>query len=154
MRTILIVAGLTACLGLSACQQSKSQATEVAAPKKTLSRPAGLYAGQAEILAVDTASVAPGKTDGSLTLKATGKTDVAGYYNLAFLPRINAAPPPDGIYDVDVIGYMPQGAAAQAVTPIDASGEWTNYPKARLKGVRFNAKTNSVVAMLPNPSLP
>lgn len=150
MRTILIVAGLTACVGLSACQQSKSQATEVApAAKKSLSRPAPLYAGQAEILAVDTASVAPGKTDGALTLKATGKTDVAGYYNLAFLPRINAAPPADGIYDVDVIGYTPQGAAAQAVTPVDASGEWTNYPKARLKGVRFNAKTNSVVAMLP-----
>jgi hypothetical protein len=151
LRTILIVAGLVACVGLAGCEQSKSQANEAAAPapKKSLSRPAPLYAGQAEILAVDAASVEPSKSGDSLLLKATGKTETAGYYNLAFLPRINAAPPPDGIYDVDIVGYVPQDAAAQAVTPIDAKGEWTNYPKARLKGVRFNTKTNAVVAMLP-----
>lgn len=151
MRTILIAAGLTACLGLSACEQSKSQATEAApapAPKKSLSRPAPLYAGQAEILAVDTASVELAKT-GGLQMKATGKTDTAGYYNLAFVPRINAAPPPDGIYDVDVVGYKPQDVVAQAVTPVETSGQWANYPKERLKGVRFNAQNNSVVAMLP-----
>jgi hypothetical protein len=152
MRTILIVAGLTACLGLAACEQSKSQATEATpapAPKKSLSRPAPLYAGQGEILSVDTGSVELGKADGGLKLKATGKTATAGYYNLAFVPRINAAPPPDGIYDVDVVGYMPQDVAAQAVTPVEAAGQWVNYPKARLKGVRFNAQNNSVVAMLP-----
>jgi hypothetical protein len=150
LRTILIVAALTAGLGVSACEQSKSQATEAApAPKRSLSRPAPLYAGQAQILAIDAATIEPGKSDGGLILKATGKTEAAGYYNLAFLPRINAAAPADGIYDVDVIGYMPQGAAAQVVTPVETHGEWANYPKARLKGVRFNAKTNAVVAMLP-----
>jgi len=150
LRTILIVAGVAACLGLSACEQSKSQATEVApAPKKSLSRPAPLYAGEAEILSVDAASIAPSKTAGDLTLKATGKTDAAGYYNLSFLPRINAAPPPDGIYDVDVVGYMPQGAAPKATTAVEVKGDWSGYPKSRLKGVRFNTKTNSVVAMLP-----
>lgn len=149
MRTILILAAVSSCLGLAACQQSKSQATEAPPAPKSLSRPAQLYAGQAEVLAVDAASVAPGKTEGSLTLKASGKTATAGYYELAFLPRINAAPPPDGVYDVDIIGYQPQGPAAQVVTPVEISGQWANYPKARLKGVRFNAKTNAVVAMLP-----
>jgi hypothetical protein len=149
LRTILIVAAVSSSLGLAACQQSKSQATEAAPPPKSLSRPAQLYAGQAEILAIDSASIAPGKTEGALSLKASGKTATPGYYDLAFLPRINAAPPPDGVYDVDVIGYQPQSAVAQVVTPVEASGEWTNYPKARLKGVRFNAKTNAVVAMLP-----
>jgi hypothetical protein len=149
MRTILILAAVSSCLGLAACQPSKDQATEAPAAPKSLSRPAQLYAGQGEILSVQAASVAPGKTEGSLTLKASGKAASAGYYDLAFLPRINAAPPSDGVYDVDIIGYMPQGAAAQVVTPVEASGEWTNYPKARLKGVRFNAKTNAVVAMLP-----
>ena len=150
MRTILMMAGLAACFGLAGCEQSKSEATEVAqpAPKKSLSRPAPLYAGQEQILHVDTASVEPSKTEGALTLKAAGKTDVAGFYQLAFLPRINAAPPPDGIYDVDVIGYKPQGAA-QAVTPVEVKGEWANAPTARLKGVRFHTKTNEVVAMLP-----
>lgn len=151
MRTVLIAAGLMACLGLAACEQSKSAATEAAPPPapKSLSRPAPLYAGQEQILEVDAASVAPGKTPDALTLKATGKTAAAGYYDLAFVPRINAAPPPDGIYDVDVIGYKPQGAAASAVTPVEADGDWTGYPKARLKGVRFYAKNNAVVAMLP-----
>ena len=35
------------------------------------------------------------------------------------------------------------------VTPVEAKGEWANYPKSHLKGVRFNTKTNAVVAMLP-----
>jgi hypothetical protein len=149
MRPILILAAVSSCLGLAACQQSQSQATEAPAAPKSLSRPAQLYAGQAEILSVDAASVAPGKAEGGLILKASGKTANPGYYDLVFLPRINAAPPPDGVYDVDVIGYMPQGAAAQVVTPVEVSGQWANYPKARLKGVRFNSKTNAVVAMLP-----
>jgi hypothetical protein len=151
MRIVLITAGLAACLGLAACEQSKSEATEAApaAAPKSLSRPAPLYAGQEQILQVDAASVAPGKTAGSLSLKASGKTATGGYYDLAFLPRINAAPPPDGIYDVDVIGYKPQGAAAPGPTPVETQGEWANYPKTHLKGVRFFAKNNAVVAMLP-----
>lgn len=151
MRIIVMAAGLMACLGLSACEQSKSEATEAAAapaPRKSLSRQAPLYAGQEQILQVDTASVEPGNTETSLSLKASGKTEVPGYYQLAFLPRINAAPPPDGIYDVDVIGYRPPDVA-QAVSPVEVKGEWGNAPKARLKGVRFITKTNEVVAMLP-----
>jgi hypothetical protein len=149
VRAIVILAALSSCLGLAACEQSKSQATEVPAAPKSLSRPAQLYAGQAAILEVDSASVASGAAEGGLTLKASGKTATAGYYDLAFLPRINAAPPPDGVYDVDIIGYQPQGPAAQVVTPVEVSGQWANYPKARLKGVRFNTKTNALVAMLP-----
>ncbi|CAN7255164.1 hypothetical protein LJR219_001086 [Phenylobacterium sp. LjRoot219] len=151
MRIIVMAAGLAACLGLSACEQSKSEATEVAAPapRKSLSRQATLYAGQEQILQVDSATVEPGNTETSLTLKASGKTEAAGYYQLSFLPRVNAAAPPDGIYDVDVIGYKPQGAVAPAVTPVEVKGEWGNAPKARLKGVRFITKTNEVVAMLP-----
>jgi hypothetical protein len=151
MRTLLAVASLAAMLGLTACEQSKSEANEAApapAAKKLLSRSAPLYAGQEQILSVDTASVEPGK-NGALTLKAAGKTPTAGYYDLAFLPRINPAPPADGIYDVDVIGYKPQTAAAAAVTPVETKGEWSSYPKERLKGVRFVSRTNSVVVMLP-----
>jgi hypothetical protein len=150
MRNVLIVAGIAASLGLAACQQSKSEATEAApAPKKSLSRPAQLYAGQEQILQVDAATVAPGKSPDSLALKASGHAASAGYYNLAFLPRINAAPPADGIYEVDVVGYKPQTAEAQALTPVEVKGDWSGYPKTHLKGVRFIGKNNSVVAMLP-----
>ena len=152
MRRIVIVAGVLACLGLSACEQSKSQATEAApAPevKKSLSRPAQLYFGQEQILQVDTASVEKGKVAGALSLKVTGQTPSAGYYQFSFVPRINAARPADGIYDVDVVGYKPQSPAAQAVTPMEVKAEWGNAPVANLKGVRFIGKNNSVVAMLP-----
>jgi hypothetical protein len=142
-------------LGLAGCEQSKSEATEAApAPKKLISRSAQLYAGQEQIQEVDTATVEPGKTPDSILLKATGKTVTGGYYDLAFLPRINPGPPADGIYDVDVVGYKPQTAAPQAVTPVETSGDWANYPKAHLKGVRFVSKTNNVVAMLPAAPAP
>ena len=150
MRTLVIVAGLAATLGLAACEQSKSAATEAApAPKKSASRTAPLYAGQEQILEVDAATVEKTKSGDALNLKATGKTAMPGYYNMVFLPRINPGPPADGIYDVDVIGYKPQAAAAQVITPAEIKGEWSSYPKERLKGIRFIAKNNSVVAMLP-----
>ena len=147
----MIVAAAAACLGLSACEQSKSQATEAApapAPKKYLSRSATFYAGQEQILQVDAASVEVNKA-GTLTLKAEGKTPTAGYYRFGFIPRINAVAPPDGVYDVDVVGYKPQEAAAQAVTPVTVSADWSTAPMSRVKGVRFVTKTNDVVAMLP-----
>ncbi|MDB5445319.1 MAG: hypothetical protein JWQ97_636 [Phenylobacterium sp.] len=148
MRTLMIVAGLAATLGLAACEQSKSAATEAApVAKKSASRSAQMYAGQEQILEVDAATVE--KSGDALSLKATGKTAMPGYYNMVFLPRINPGPPADGIYDVDVIGYRPQGAAAQVVTPVETKGEWASYPKEHLKGVRFIAKNNAVVAMLP-----
>jgi len=146
MRAFVIVAGLA--LGLAACQQSKSEAT-APAPKRYASRSAQLYAGQEQILRVDSATIEPGSAPDSIILKAVGKTASGGYYDLAFLPRINPGPPADGVYDVDVIGYKPQTPATQAVTPVEVKGEWPSYPKARLKGVRFIAQTNDVVATLP-----
>jgi len=37
-----------------------------------------------------------------------------------------------------------QDAAAQVVTPVETKGEWANYPKAHLKGVRFMAEPHVV----------
>lgn len=145
-----LVAGLAGCIGLSACEQSKSEATEATpapAHKKLLSRPAPMYAGQEDILALDKASVSAGK-DG-LLLKADGQAAGAGYTHATFLPRINVTAPADGIYDVDVVADRPGGEAAQAAQPISVKGQWAPYPAGTLKGVRFYAKNNSVVAMLP-----
>lgn len=148
MRTLWLAAGLIGCLALGACEQSKSDATETApAPKKSLTRPASMYAGQEDILSVDAATITVGK-DG-LQLKADGKAASAGYTHMGFLPRINIAAPPDGIYEVDVVGDKPATPVAQASTPVTVKGEWSAYPKERLKGVKFVTKTNSVTAMLP-----
>jgi hypothetical protein len=148
IRTFVIVAGLA--LGLAACQPPKSETAETTpAPKKYQSRSATLYAGQEQILQVDSATVEPSASGDRLILKAVGKTATGGYYELSFQPRINAVQPADGVYDVDVLGYRPPGAATQALTAVEVKGEWAGYPKARLKGVRLVTKTNDLVAMLP-----
>lgn len=137
-----------ATVGLAACSQSSSEASETApAPKKDLGRSQVFYQGQEPIVKLDAAVVETGKGD-SLLLKATGDAAGPGYTDAVFVPRIYPAPPPDGIYEVDVVATRPAGAMAPAATPIEVKGEWPNYPKEHLKAVRFMAKSNSVTAPL------
>lgn len=147
MRTLATVAGLTACIVLSACGPSNPETT-APPPKKSLARSVTFYQGQEQALKVDSASLSIAGP-GYLTLTAKAQLPSPGYTNTGFLPRIYAAPPPDGIYEVDVVGDRPAAPAAQVVTPVEIKGGWSHYPEARLKGVKFMAKTNEVVAMLP-----
>jgi hypothetical protein len=149
MRRVLVAAGLVALLGLSACDQSKSEATEAApaAPKST-ARQQQMYAGQEQIGSVTQASISVDRP-GVLTMKASGTTPTSGYTNLGFLRRIYPAPPKDGIYEMDVVGDKPAGPSAQVVTPVEVTGGWEPYPAEHLKGVKFISQSGSVVAMLP-----
>jgi hypothetical protein len=148
MLRVLVAAGLVALLGLSACEQSKSAATEAApAPVKSLGRQQQFYAGQEQLQSVTSAAISVDKT-GALTMTASASAPGAGYTNLGFLRRIYAGPPKDGIYELDVVGDKP-AAGAQVVTPVEVKGAWETYPKQYLKGVRLMTKTGSVVAMLP-----
>ena len=149
MRDLIMAAGLAALIGLAACSPSKPDSDDAAVPPptKSMARMAQLYAGQEQISKVDSATISIG-SPGALLMDAHGSTPMAGYKNLAFLPRINAAPPKDGVYEVDVVGDRP-GAGPAAVTAVEVKGDWTPYPAEHLKGVKFIAKTNSVVAMLP-----
>ena len=145
MRMTTPALALAACLGLSACQQSHSDAQEAApAPKKDLGRSQVMYQGQAPIVKIDSAVVEPGKTPDSLELKVSGEAAGPGYTDTEFLPRIYPAPPADGIYEVDVVATKPAGGTA-AVTPIEVKSGWGHYPQAHLKAVRFIAQTNAVV---------
>jgi len=148
MRSVILVAGLFAAVGLSACDSSKTDQAAAPPPPKSMARQAQFYAGQEQISKVDTATIAVG-APGSLTMQAAGSVGMAGYKNAGFVPRINAAPPRDGVYEVDVVADRPSPAGAPAVTPIEVKGAWSPYPAEHLKGVKFIAKTNSVVAMLP-----
>jgi|SRR6185369_13805612 hypothetical protein len=149
MRRVLVAAGLVALLGLSACGQSKSEATEAAPPAaKSTARQQQMYAGQEQLASVVQASVSVEKP-GTLTMKASGTTPTSGYTNLGFLRRIYPAPPKDGIYEMDVVGDKPTGPTAQVVTPVEVSGGWEPYPAEHLKGVKFISKSGSVTAMLP-----
>lgn len=149
MRSVILAAGLFAAIGLSACDSSKTDdAAAPPPPPKSMARQAQFYAGQEQVSKVDTATISVGAA-GALTMNASGSVGMAGYKNAGFVPRINAAPPKDGVYEVDVVADRPTPAGAAVVTPIEVKGSWSPYPSEHLKGVKFIAKTNSVVAMLP-----
>lgn len=151
MRSVILAAGLFAALGLAACDSSKTDSSAAAAtppPPKDMARSQQMYAGQEMISKIDTASIKPGKP-GVLEVAVDGSVAMAGYKNAALLPRINAAPPKDGIYEVDVVADRPATPGPPAPTPIKIEKGWSPYPADHLKGVRFMAKTNAVVAMLP-----
>jgi hypothetical protein len=147
---MILAAGLFAALGLSACDSSKTDeaATAPAAPPKSMARQAQFYAGQEQISKVDTAAVKLGKA-GVLEMQAAGSVGMPGYKNAGLVPRINAAPPKDGIYEVDVVADKPATPGAAVMTPLDVKGAWSGYPAEHLKGVKFIAKSNSVTALLP-----
>jgi len=147
MRRVLIAAGLVALLGLSACDKPKEEAAAPAAPKY-FGRQQQMYAGQEPLASVASAAISVDKA-GALAMTAQASAPGAGYTNLGFLRRIYAAAPKDGVYELDIVGDKPAGAAAQAVTPVEVIGAWDGYPKDRLKGVRLITKTGAVVAMLP-----
>jgi hypothetical protein len=147
MRCVILAAGLFAALGLSACDSSKTDDAPVAVAPKSMARQAQFYAGQEQVAKLDSASIEVGKA--GLEMKAAGSVGMAGYKNAGFVPRINAAPPKDGVYEVDAVADKPATPGAAAPTPIELKGAWSPYPAEHLKGVKFISKTNSVVAMLP-----
>jgi len=149
MRRVILAAGLFAALGLSACDSSKEETAATAPPPpRDLARSQQMYQGQEMISKITTASIKLGKP-GVLDVMVDGSVDGPGYKNATLLPRINAFPPKDGVYDVDVVADKPAAAGAAAPTPVEIKTGWSPYPSDHLKGVKFFSKTNSVVAMLP-----
>jgi hypothetical protein len=149
MRYLILTAAAVAALGLAGCGKSVSEAAadQAPAPKKSLARMAPMYAGQEDIQALTTAEAVPGK-DGAVLMKAEGVETGKGWTEAGFLPRIYAAAPADGIYEVDVVAQKP-ATADSTPTPVEVKGDWDKYKDGRVKGIKFISKTNSVVAMLP-----
>lgn len=150
MRKMLLAAGALACLSLSACSEKPAETEAVAetpAPKKSLARQAPLYAGQEQVLSIQSAK-ATAASGGGLDLEAKVSTDGAGWTQVGFLPRVYAATPPDGIYEVDVVAQKPATPGAAGPTPVDVKSAWDRYKDGRVKGVKFISKTNEVVAMV------
>ncbi|HEX7887077.1 MAG TPA: hypothetical protein VF474_13965 [Phenylobacterium sp.] len=144
------LAAVAACLLLSACSDKPADtpAAQAEAPKKSLARQAPFYAGQEQVLSIQSGSAAP-DAGGGLNLEAKASTDGAGWTQVGFLPRIYAATPPDGIYEVDVVAQKPASPGAAGATPVEVKSGWDRYKDGRVKGVKFISKTNEVVAMLP-----
>jgi len=150
-RTLIIAAGALACLGLSACSSSdaanKTAAATAEAPKKSLARQAPFYAGQDNVQSVESGRVTK-DSGGGLNLEAKATTDGSGWTQVGFLPRVYAATPPDGIYEVDVVAQKPAAAGKGGPTTVEVKSGWDRYKDGRVKGVKFISKTNEVVAMV------
>lgn len=152
MRKLILAAGALACLSLAACSDSgaekKAEAAPAEAPKKSLARQVQFYQGQENVQAITSASVKRAE-GGGYDLEAKVTTDGGGWTKVGFLPRVYAATPPDGIYEVDVVGDKPATPGAAGPIPVDVKSGWDRYKDDRVKGVKFISKTNEVVAMTP-----
>ncbi|WP_141653104.1 hypothetical protein [Phenylobacterium immobile] len=151
MRKLLIAAGVAGGLGLAfslaGCEEKKAEVAAAPAPKKSISRMDQMYAGEEQIVSVESGT-AERNADKSIMLTAKGMAASAGYTRPYFLPRIYIAPPPGGVYEVDVVASKPAEAAAQVLTPITVEGNWAKYNDDRVQGVTFITKTNQVTVMV------
>jgi hypothetical protein len=150
MRKLILAAGMLACLSLAGCGDSAvpEKAMRNDGPKKSLARQVQFYQGQDNVQAIQSATVTK-HADGGLDLQAQATTDGAGWTKAGFLPRVYAATPPDGIYEVDVVADKPATPGAPGATPVEIKSGWDRYKDGRVKGVKFISKTNEVVAMVP-----
>lgn len=152
MRKLILAAGALACLSLTACSDGADKAAEATpaapAPKKSLARQVQFYQGQENVQSIETASI-KAVSGGGYDLSAKVMTDGAGWTKVGFLPRVYAATPPDGIYEIDVVADKPASAGAPGPTAVEIKSGWDRYKDGRVKGVKFISKTNEVVAMVP-----
>jgi hypothetical protein len=150
MRKILLAAGAVACFALAACNDKPAAPAATAAaeaPKKSLARQAPFYAGQEQVQSVESGTVTK-DSGGGLNLAAKATTDGGGWTQVGFLPRVYAATPPDGIYEIDVVAQKPAAPGAAGPQKVDVKSGWDRYKDGRVKGVKFISKTNEVVVMV------
>ena len=113
LKIAIPLAAVSACLLLSACSEKPAEAPapQAEAPKKSLARQVQFYQGQENVQAITSGSVKP-VAGGGYDLEAKATTDGAGWTKVGFLPRVYAATPPDGIYEVDVVADKPATPSA------------------------------------------
>jgi hypothetical protein len=144
------LAAVAACLFLAGCGDNAAAPQPEAkteAPKKSLARQVQFYQGQDNVQSIQSASVKPA-AGGGYDLAAEVTTDGAGWTKVGFLPRVYAATPPDGVYEVDVVGDKPSAPGAAGPATVEVKSGWDRYKDGRVKGVKFISKTNEVVAMV------
>lgn len=82
-----------------------------------------------------------------LRIDLAGKTGTPGWSGFALDHHVYIAPPPNGVYEADLVGNPPPGHVIQVVTPFTHAETWKPFPDG-LKGLKVNAATNSITVML------
>ena len=134
LRKTVLVAGVLACLSLTACgEKPAEQAAPVA--EKFFGREAPLYAGQEKLESIQSGTIEAGP-GGGVILKASGMTAGAGWTQAGFLPRVYAGKAPDGIYEVDVVAQKPTTPGAATLTSVEVNGDWSKFTDGRVNAAR------------------
>jgi hypothetical protein len=76
-----------------------------------------------------------------LSIKASGNVTSSGWKNPELVPHSFEQPPPDGIYDFDLVAEPPSGIDLPVVMPIETEYKLKQIPN-NLKGIRVHTSTN------------
>lgn len=83
-----------------------------------------------------------------LSIHVEGEASTSGWSGFRLEHYVYIQPPPDGIYEADLVGVPPGGIVLQVITPFGFDTTWPNFPREHFKGLRVHAATNSVTTML------
>lgn len=104
------------------------------------------------VFTVDNVSLAVVRTNPpKLLIVAFGSVRSSGWQEPRLVPRIYVQPPPDGIWEFDLVADPPTGIVLPVILPVVASytfdGDFSKW-----KGVRVFAESNSKEKLLGKPS--
>ncbi|MGH6653221.1 MAG: hypothetical protein ACREB7_19065 [Sphingopyxis sp.] len=77
-----------------------------------------------------------------LTVEVEGLASTTGWTAVRLDPHVYITPPEDGYQDFDLVGDRPAGAAADALTPVEAA--WEGPLDDWVVGVRVHAIDNLI----------
>jgi hypothetical protein len=72
----------------------------------------------------------------NLAVTATGRVSSGGWTEVQLLRRVYIAPPADGIWEYDLLGKPPAGAAIQVLSKVKGTDLWEKVELDKLKGIR------------------
>ncbi len=72
----------------------------------------------------------------NLRLDVTGLVPSSGWSDVQLLRRVYVQPPPDGIWEYDLVAKRPTGIVLWVISEVKASHSWTRFPEADVEGVR------------------
>lgn len=88
-----------------------------------------------------------------LRIDVSGNVPTKGWSNPRLKPHIHIQAPPDGIYGFDFVADIPEGSAAEVISPIEVIDIWENFPEG-VRGVRIHAAENSQTALIVGAGQP
>lgn len=103
----------------------------------------------AKVYSVSCLNIHVVKTDPpGLVVHVEGEVSTPGWSDFALQHFVYVQPPPDGIYEADLVATPPGGMTPQVITPFAHDETWMGFPIEHLKGLTVHSGTNKVTAML------